>query len=130
MFQITTLDIASIIHEANRACGEVIGEPLLPWDEAPEYQRTATHNGVLMYIDSYAAGVPVTPSMSHQKWMEGLLADGWEWGLVKDQTLKQHPCLVEYDELPVKQRLKDSIMDALINQFLVQEWHGFIEIVR
>ena len=36
----------------------------------------------------------------HEVWAAGRLADGWNWGEVRDDEQKLHPCLVSYDELP------------------------------
>lgn len=36
----------------------------------------------------------------HEVWAAGRIADGWNWGEVRDDEQKLHPCLVSYDELP------------------------------
>ena len=35
----------------------------------------------------------------HENWAQGRLNDGWTYGPERNDTLKHHPCLVEYDEL-------------------------------
>lgn len=35
----------------------------------------------------------------HENWALGRLNDGWTLGPERNDALKQHPCLVEYDEL-------------------------------
>ena len=40
----------------------------------------------------------------HITWMQGRLDEGWTFGPVRDDRLKTHPCLVEYDELPERER--------------------------
>lgn len=40
----------------------------------------------------------------HEVWAAGRIADGWRWGEMRDDTLKHHPCLVSYDELPESER--------------------------
>ena len=40
----------------------------------------------------------------HENWSLGRLNDGWTLGPVRDDALKQHPCLVEYDELPESEK--------------------------
>lgn len=40
----------------------------------------------------------------HENWALGRLNDGWTFGPVRDDVLKQHPCLVEYDELPESEK--------------------------
>lgn len=36
----------------------------------------------------------------HEVWAQSRLAEGWTYGPQRNDTLKQHPCLVPYDELP------------------------------
>lgn len=36
----------------------------------------------------------------HEVWAKNRMAEGWTYGPVRDDALKQHPCLVPYDELP------------------------------
>ena len=40
----------------------------------------------------------------HENWALGRLNDGWTFGPVRNDELKQHPCLVEYDELPESEK--------------------------
>ena len=40
----------------------------------------------------------------HEVWAAGRLAEGWTWGPVRDDALKQHPCLVPYEELPEEEK--------------------------
>jgi len=40
----------------------------------------------------------------HENWAEGRLNDGWTFGPVRNDKLKQHPCLVEYDDLPENEK--------------------------
>ena len=43
----------------------------------------------------------------HDVWAEGRLAEGWTYGPLRDDALKQHPGLVDYDELPESEREYD-----------------------
>lgn len=40
----------------------------------------------------------------HENWAASRLNDGWTYGPVRDDKLKQHPCLVEYDDLPESEK--------------------------
>lgn len=44
---------------------------------------------------------------AHEVWSAARLAQGWTWGPVRDDALKQHPCLVPYDQLPESEKLLD-----------------------
>lgn len=35
----------------------------------------------------------------HEVWAAGRIADGWTYGEKRNDALKQHPCLVSYEEL-------------------------------
>jgi ryanodine receptor 2 len=43
----------------------------------------------------------------HEVWAAGRIADGWRYGTTRDDSLKQHPCLVPYDELPDSEKEYD-----------------------
>lgn len=40
----------------------------------------------------------------HEVWAAGRMAQGWQWGPMRDDAKKQHPCLVPYEELPEAER--------------------------
>lgn len=40
----------------------------------------------------------------HEVWSQNRINDGWTYGPVRDDALKQHPCLVPYDELPESEK--------------------------
>jgi hypothetical protein len=102
----STHDIARICHEVNRAYCAVLGDhSQLPWDEAPEWQRDSMVAGVV-----FIANNPDAPASSnHESWLQH---EGWRWGEVKNPEMKEHPCMVPYDDLPVEQRAKDHIFRA------------------
>ena len=48
---------------------------------------------------------------AHQVWMEGKLRDGWVYATVTNKALKQHSCLIPYDQLtePDKESDRDLV---------------------
>lgn len=108
-------EIAEICHEVNRAYCEAIGETIgqRPWNEAPEWQIKSAINGVKTHMNNPL----LSPKESHEAWKKEKLEDGWSYGPVKDEEKKQHPCLVDYTDLPMVQRAKDYIFKAVCNQF-------------
>ena len=36
---------------------------------------------------------------THDVWAAGRMSEGWTWGPVRNDELKQHPCLVPYEEM-------------------------------
>ena len=43
----------------------------------------------------------------HENWALGRLKDGWTFGPERNDTLKQHPCLVSYEDLPDSEKAYD-----------------------
>ena len=40
----------------------------------------------------------------HDVWAESRINDGWRYGPERNDERKEHPCLVEYEELPDSER--------------------------
>ena len=40
----------------------------------------------------------------HENWAQGRINEGWTFGPERDDTLKRHPCLVSYDDLPENEK--------------------------
>lgn len=43
----------------------------------------------------------------HEVWAENRISEGWSYGPERSDTLKQHPCLIPYDELPECEKAYD-----------------------
>ena len=52
--------------------------------------------------------------------MEHKIEQGWRLGPVKDETRKEHPSMVPYDELPLEEKVKDYLFRGVV-QALVDE---------
>lgn len=103
--------IAKVCHEANKAYCETIGDiSHMDWEETPHNIKQSAMDGVKFFIDNPTA----TPEMSHQNWTKFKVADGWVYGEEKNTNLKTHPCLVPYGDLPLDQRLKDSLFISIV----------------
>jgi len=102
---------AIVVHEVNRAYCEAIGDSSqTEWFDAPQWQKESAVAGVKFHIDN----PDTTPEDSHKNWMKQKEEDGWVYGPVKDPAKKQHPCMVPYNELPLEQRVKDSLFVAVV----------------
>ena len=111
--------IARIAHETNRAYCQSIGDNSQPaWEDAPLWQKTSALQGVAFHLRNHQNGITPSPSASHESWLEEKRADGWKYGPVKDPTKKEHPCFVQFDQLPVEQRLKDYLFGAIVRAFV------------
>ena len=47
------------------------------------------------------------PKNVHEAWAQTRMEQGWTYGDVRNDEVKQHPCLVEYEELPEEERVYD-----------------------
>lgn len=107
---LSVTDIARVCHEANRPIQVMTGEEVNPpWEELDEQMRLSVEAGV----DGAIAGN--SPRESHEAWCLFKRERGWVYGEVKDIDAKIHPCLVDYDDLPPEQKLKDSVFLAIVN---------------
>ena len=41
---------------------------------------------------------------THEVWSQGRIDDGWKYGKERDDKLKTHPCLIEYEELSEEEK--------------------------
>jgi hypothetical protein len=107
-----TADIARVTHEVNRIWCEFNGDQSQSrWEEAPQWQIDSAVAGVRFHRDNPGA----SDSASHDEWMRHKLAEGWVYGPVKDPDLKQHPCLVSFDQLPPAQQFKDRLFRTIVH---------------
>lgn len=105
--------IAKICHEANKALCEGLGdESQVSWDEAPAWQKQSAVNGV-----KFHASGDHSPQQGHLNWLAEKKDAGWVYGEVKDAKAKTHPCMVDYNQLPVPQRSKDTLFKSIVDAF-------------
>mgnify|MGYP006297405973 FL=1 len=103
--------IARVAHEVNRAYCQALGDNSQPtWADAPQWQRDSALLGVQLHTENPDAG----PQASHDSWMAQKVADGWTYGPEKRPDLKQHPCMVPFDQLPREQQAKDFIFRSVV----------------
>lgn len=108
---LTPEKIAEIIHEANRALSRTFGDMTHNhWDFAPQYQRDKVTNGVKNHL---AQSKTPSPRASHEAWLKYMASQGWTYGPVKNEDVKQHPCMVAYDDLKESDKLKDVLFIAI-----------------
>lgn len=107
----TITDLARICHEANRAYCQSIGDDSQAvWDQAPNWQQASAIHGVQIALDN----PEISPAGMHESWLLEKQANGWVYGPEKNPELKQHPCMVPYDQLPEAQRVKDKLFRGLV----------------
>lgn len=60
----------------------------------------------------------------HDTWAKGRMDDGWNYGPVRDDAKKHHPCLVPYNELPESEKEYDRNTAISTLKFIVKKGYG------
>jgi hypothetical protein len=121
-------DLAQFLHNAyNARYGNNQGTP---WSQLSETFRDANrgaadHLGVkLASVGYWVSGDPsnwsrnvdltVDPDakelmaiLEHRRWCAERLLNGWQYGSIRDNGRKIHPCIVPFDQLPESEKEKD-----------------------
>lgn len=99
-------DICRVIDSANRELSRSLNENVsLPFDTWSDQARANMKESVRQVI----TGELRTPKDCHDKWLKDRVNEGWSFGEVKNFTLKTSPCIVDYQELPEEQKVKDDM---------------------
>lgn len=108
-YNMTPEQIASVCHAANTQLQYILEDPMSPpWDELDMETQNSAINGVLL------AQVGSTPRDMHASWRAFKEANGWTFGEVKDTDAKTHPNMIDYDDLPAEQQMKDHLFSAIV----------------
>lgn len=108
-------EIARVAHEINTAYSRAIGQEAFDWADAPEWQRASSQAGVITILKNPAHGA----GDLHREWMRDKAKDGWVYGETKDAEAKTHPCMVEFDQLPEAERIKDALFLGVVRALYV-----------
>jgi len=108
--------IAEVAHMTNKVYCEMLEDFSQPrWIDAPDWQKKSAINGVKFHLDNPSA----SQSESHEKWLQEKYDDGWKYGEVKNPEKKEHPCCVQYNDLPIEQRVKDALFIGVVRAMKV-----------
>lgn len=98
--------IARACHEVNRSWCQLNGDnSQVPWEMASHAMKESTISGVALALSSPDVG----PGDSHRAWLKYKKDEGWKYSVTKDEALKTHPCMVDFEKLPLDDRLKDLL---------------------
>lgn len=105
--------IARLCHEVNRIYCKAIGDfSHKSWEETPEELQNSVKAGVVNNLLK-----DLTPRQSHEEWVKYRSERGWVYGKEKDLEKKTHPCMVDYDDLPPEQKVKDEFFNFICKTF-------------
>jgi hypothetical protein len=115
MTKLTTHAIAAIVHDLNKSYCQQLGDFSQPvWEDTPLWQRNSAVAGVEFHKTNPDAG----DAASHNSWMREKVNDGWVYGEVKDPEAKTHPCMVQFELLPLEQQIKDRLFRQTVHTLL------------
>lgn len=63
----------------------------------------------------------------HEVWAKGRIAQGWTLGPVRNDELKQTPCLVSYEELTEEERDYDRKTSQETLRFLIKQGYRIVK---
>ena len=63
----------------------------------------------------------------HEVWSAGRIADGWTYGVVRDDARKTHPCLVPYEQLPETEKEYDRRTSVETLKFIVSQGFDIVK---
>jgi hypothetical protein len=70
-------------------------------------------------IELFKRNPDITPEKMHENWMKYKLANGWIYGLAKDESQKMHPNLIPWKDLSDVEKKKD-IMHLEAQKFIAE----------
>lgn len=100
---------ALLVHNTILALNSAWNEHTVSW----ESNRASIIAGVKRTLDNPSE----TPEDNHAAWMEFKTIEGWSYGPNKDERLKEHPCMVPYEQLGPHAKSKDLIFQAIVRTF-------------
>lgn len=111
-------DIARIAYNLNRAYSLFMSDHSHPlWEEASEEDKKSTLAGV-QYVLADKPDHPCPAEGLHAAWLAYKKAAGWTFGAVKSVERKKHPRMVAWHSLSDKQKIRDIIFGAVVQQLV------------
>ncbi len=79
------------------------------------YEPKPYDTGAIELSDEILALGEALAANVHDVWAQSRIAEGWSYGAERNDSKKEHPCLVPYDELTEseKQYDRDTAMETL-----------------
>lgn len=104
-------DLAAAAHDIYRVYCRATGDySVLPWKEAPDWQRDLTEHAVRSILED----PEIEPSSVHREIVAFLRSQGWVSGERHCPRLKTDPYLVAYLDLPLKERLRPEFFKTVV----------------
>lgn len=62
----------------------------------------------------------------HENWAKSRISEGWTYGNSRNDELKMHPCLVDYDQLPEIEKEYDRTTAIQTLKFIISKGYKII----
>jgi hypothetical protein len=113
---LSPMQIAEIAHAANFAYSKTSVSQIHPekWPQVSVQAREGMKKAVLHVLTH----PDVTAEEQHAFWMADKLEAGWIQSGILDRSVRGHPNLKPFDELPVWEQLKDHLFLAIVKALL------------
>lgn len=60
---------------------------------------------------------------THEIWALKRISEGWTWGPERNDSRKEHPCLVPYNQLPESEKAYDrSVVEEILKAILTLDY--------
>lgn len=109
--KVDDIKIAKMCHEINKLYNKLMGCDTLSWEDLDE----KTKDGIMVSVNRVIDNPDITPSEIHDIWVKSKIKQGWKYGDVLCYTNKTHPCLIDYDELSILDKIKDEMFISIVN---------------
>ena len=106
--------IAIIAHEMNRTIQDYHYEEAPFWNELD----LETQEKYLDAVIDFERSPTQSPQEQHKRWVESKIRDGWKYGDKKDNILKTHPCICDWENLSLIQQIKDCLHISTVQTLL------------
>ena len=109
-------DIAKICYEASRAFNQqAFGDfSQQPWDRLAVQNKAEVEARVLFCVENRNAPA----SSYHDRWLSGLLCDGWRKAEFTDSKQKLHVRLIPWSLLPNDEQVRDKLFIKIVGALL------------
>ncbi|MBL8831853.1 MAG: hypothetical protein JNL71_05630 [Rhodospirillales bacterium] len=107
------VSLARICYDAVRAYARTFGERYVRWDDARPWEQESFSGAAAFLLEAPAATVVDL----HGHWLAARMQRGWRHGPVRDATLRLHPALLPWDDVPRRERLKFELVHAVVGVF-------------
>lgn len=110
--------VAAIAYTAGQTIAKLLNDPNV--SPSPQWNTLSDEakSSVIQAVVSIHTGLIANPQQSHENWVRDKTIEGWKQGSPKSVTLKTHPDLVPWHDLPLTERMKNIFFYNYVRELL------------